>query len=233
MTIDPSGIVYVADQPNCTVRRIVLPASAPPSITTQPSAQTVNSGGNASFTVASGIHPSPSFQWQVKHGWRRDLDESERQRHLQRLRHGHIDRQFGQRGDEWRFVPTAWLPTLAGSVTSSPATLVVDTPLAVVTLAGLAGSTAVPTAPATGARFAVPSDVATDASGNIYVADTGNHTVRKVTPAGLVTTFAGQAGVSGSNDGTAAPASIILRVWRWTAQAMSMWPILITMKSER
>jgi MYXO-CTERM domain-containing protein len=52
------------------------------------------------------------------------------------------------------------------------------------------------------ARFANPSDVAVDAAGNVFVADTANHTVRKVTPAGAVTVFAGNAGVSGSNDGS-------------------------------
>lgn len=52
------------------------------------------------------------------------------------------------------------------------------------------------------ASFWLPQGVATDASGNVYVADTGNHTVRKVTPSGRVTTLAGTAGEIGSVDGT-------------------------------
>ncbi len=56
----------------------------------------------------------------------------------------------------------------------------------------------------TNARFNGPEGVALDASGNVYVADTGNYTIRKITPAGAVTTFAGFAGSSGSTDGTAA-----------------------------
>jgi sugar lactone lactonase YvrE len=54
------------------------------------------------------------------------------------------------------------------------------------------------------ALFSSPGGVAADGSGNLYVADTLNHTIRKVTTAGstwLVTTVAGEAGVAGTNDG--------------------------------
>ena len=56
------------------------------------------------------------------------------------------------------------------------------------------------------ARFDSPKAVAVDVNGNVYVADTGNHTIRKITPAGQVTTLAGQAGKSGTADGAASAA---------------------------
>jgi len=50
------------------------------------------------------------------------------------------------------------------------------------------------------AAFNTPSGIALDRHGNLYVADTGNHAIRKVTPRGEVTTLAG-GGVPGFADG--------------------------------
>lgn len=51
------------------------------------------------------------------------------------------------------------------------------------------------------ARFRNPNGLTIDAAGNLYVADWGNHTIRKITPAGEVSTFAGAPGQPGSADG--------------------------------
>ncbi|MGH7997232.1 MAG: hypothetical protein ACREFX_12875, partial [Opitutaceae bacterium] len=54
----------------------------------------------------------------------------------------------------------------------------------------------------TQARFFYPDGLAATAAGLVYVADTGNHTIRMVTaPAGVVTTYAGSAGTIGSANG--------------------------------
>ncbi|MEI9962997.1 MAG: hypothetical protein WDM76_18335 [Limisphaerales bacterium] len=55
------------------------------------------------------------------------------------------------------------------------------------------------------ARFYTPQAVAVDSAGNVYVADTSNHTIRKITPTGtnwVTSTIAGLAGNSGYSDGT-------------------------------
>lgn len=52
------------------------------------------------------------------------------------------------------------------------------------------------------ARFFDPTGVAVDSAFNVYVADSGNHTIRKITPAGVVTTLAGAPGAAGSTNGT-------------------------------
>lgn len=82
----------------------------------------------------------------------------------------------------------------------------ISTSGAVTTLAGLAGYSGRADGVGSAARFSGPAGVAVDASGNVYVADGGNNVIRKVSPVGVVSTFAGS-GVAGSADGVAMSAS--------------------------
>jgi sugar lactone lactonase YvrE len=56
-------------------------------------------------------------------------------------------------------------------------------------------------APATAAQLNLPSALALDTTGNLYLADTGSHRIRKISTAGIITTIAGTGtqGFSGDN----------------------------------
>ena len=69
------------------------------------------------------------------------------------------------------------------------------------TVAGVLETPGFNDGPALSARFFNPHGIATDSSGNVYIADRYNHTIRKLSPAGTVSTVAGVAGQSGSVDG--------------------------------
>ena len=89
--------------------------------------------------------------------------------------------------------PDGGVTTIAGSFTGSGT-------------GGLTGSSdgtaLVGSADGGGGRFDHPSDVVVDAAGNIYVADSGNHAIRKIDSSGNVTTLAGDLGYSGYQDST-------------------------------
>ncbi len=72
----------------------------------------------------------------------------------------------------------------------------------VTTFAGSAGVAGSADGQGAAARFNGPRSITLDPSGNIFVGDNANHTLRKITPAGAVSTFAGSAGLVGSIDGT-------------------------------
>ena len=76
----------------------------------------------------------------------------------------------------------------------------------VTTLAGTAGMAGGADGPGAMASFRLPAGMAVDSAGNIYVADSENATIRKISASGIVTTLAGTALISGSTDGTGAAA---------------------------
>jgi len=102
-------------------------------------------------------------------------------------------------------ISTLFITTFGfGQPTMTIATTLAITPV-VTTLAG-SGSQGSANGTGTAASFAWPAGAAVDGSGNVYVADTFNHLIRKITSAGVVTTLAGT-GSSGSANGTGTAAS--------------------------
>jgi sugar lactone lactonase YvrE len=75
-------------------------------------------------------------------------------------------------------------------------------PYTFTTVAGLAGLAGFADGQGTIALLNYPAGLAVDSAGNVYVADSGNHTIRRISASGLVTTLAGTAGTFGSADGT-------------------------------
>ncbi|RZK32169.1 MAG: hypothetical protein EOO63_02150 [Hymenobacter sp.] len=107
------------------------------------------------------------------------------------------------------------------------------TPAGVVsTLAGR-GTAGYLDGPAATAAFNYPIGVAVAGQGTVYVADYNNNCIRAISPAGVVSTWAGTT-APGLQDGPAATArSGSLRVWPATSRADCMWPTRATSVSAR
>ncbi|MEY3895087.1 MAG: hypothetical protein RLZZ214_606, partial [Verrucomicrobiota bacterium] len=88
-------------------------------------------------------------------------------------------------------VHVIWKVTPAGQITS---------------FAGLSGTSGTANGTGQNARFYNPHSLVMDAQGNLYVSDYFNSAIRKITPAGVVTTFAGTIGSPGLKDATGAAA---------------------------
>jgi sugar lactone lactonase YvrE len=81
------------------------------------------------------------------------------------------------------------------------------------TLAGTPGISGVNDGTNGDAQFTFPRGIAVDALGNVFVADLGNQAIRRVTPAGVVTTIAGSRANIGSADGFGNVAQFLYPSW--------------------
>jgi hypothetical protein len=88
---------------------------------------------------------------------------------------------------------------------AAPAFVSAQTGVVAYSFTTFAGQASVGNTDGTGiaARFNSPNGIAIDGAGNLYIADTYNHVVRRITPSGAVTTLAGS-GRQGTADGTGA-----------------------------
>lgn len=91
--------------------------------------------------------------------------------------------------------------TLYVADSSSNAIFEVTQGKAVILFAGTPGKSGATDGPGNKARFKSPQGIALDRNGTIYVADSGNQTIRRISPDGLVSTLAGKPGRRGTADG--------------------------------
>jgi hypothetical protein len=161
VTSDGAGNLYVADSGNSEIRRIVIATGAVTTLT-----------GSAGLMGSSDGTPAEAL--------------------------------FNGPGD----VANDGAGSLIVADTNNHAIRTVDIASgAVTTLAGSASSAGRDDGTATTARFQAPIGVASDGAGNLLVADSGNHAIRKIVLATqTVSTLAGFAGKAGSADGTGAAA---------------------------
>jgi DNA-binding beta-propeller fold protein YncE len=199
VTLTDSGEIYsvVITNPSTTTATsapallTVRPIAA--SISTQPMSQAVTLGGTATFTVVAGGSAPLTYQW-YKYGVAISGATAASYTTPATV--------ASDSGSE--FTVTVSNPANM-PVTSVPAALLVKHTLALI--AGELGGVGHTDATGPNASFYTPEAVATDPAGNIYVVDEVNEIIRKITPAGVVTTLAGTPGVIGSADGTGPTAS--------------------------
>jgi hypothetical protein len=178
----------------------------PPTIAVQPSPETILAGMDASFSVGASASGTLAYQWQESTNggstWT-NLTDGNGIVGSATPTLGIAQAGAAISGAEFEVVMTNGG---GGSTTSAPATLTVNAPpkgdVVAYDFTTIAG-TAPGSADGTGslARFNGPGAVATDSDGNVFVADSTNDTIREITPQGVVTTFAGAAGIPGSEDG--------------------------------
>lgn len=98
-----------------------------------------------------------------------------------------------------------------------------DSGVAVGTLAGAGpgpANTGNNNATGSAATFDAPAGVAVDSSGNVYVAEYGNNDIRKITPSGVVTLFAGSSVGGSASHGTANGTGSAASFWNPTGIAI-------------
>ncbi|MDX2043330.1 MAG: BACON domain-containing carbohydrate-binding protein [Acidobacteriota bacterium] len=197
IAVDAVGNVYIGDRENFRVRRIIFASAsdnAAPTIAVTAPTTTATFTTDASPLTVSGTATDNVGVYLVR--WSNDRGGS------------------GTAGGT-----TAWTATgiplqngvnnltltaldVRGNSTSTRLTVTFTPQQIISTFAGngLAGNTG-DGAAAVGARLFFPTGIAADADGNLYVADSANNRVRKITPAGVILPFAGNGMLGSSGDG--------------------------------
>lgn len=208
IAVDASNNVYVADFNNSTIRKVTAGGSVTTLAGSAGSPGSADSsGGSPRFNGPSGVAVDTSGNVYVADNFNCTIRKITPGGFVSTLAgtagtRGNVD----QPGSAARFnFPSGVAVDNDGNVYVADTlncTIRKITPAgAVSTFAGFAGSAGASDGAGTAARFSYPNGVAVDSSGNVYVADSNNHIIRKITPAGIVTTLAGLSGHNGTNDG--------------------------------
>jgi sugar lactone lactonase YvrE len=198
--------------------------------------QPVTTGHTVTYVASVTGNPTPTIQWQVSTDggitWTNLTNNSSYSGVTTSTLT--ITGSAALNGDEYRYVATNASGTVASNAATltvvaaqfpGPSCIVVDsagnlyvgdsssntiqkitTANIVSTLAGTAGTAGSTDGTGASALFRQPGGITIDSSGNLYVADTANFEIRKITSTGVVTTFAGSSSNSSYKDGTGAAA---------------------------
>jgi hypothetical protein len=226
VTVDSAGILYVADPDNHNIRKITPVGTSVVVTTLAGDASIKDQFGNPVGGYADGTNSAARFKRPI------DVAVDSAGNLYVADEGNSVIRKLTPEGTNWVVTTLAGVALTPGStdgigsaarfdfpfgvaVDASANVYVADTTSdairkltpagtnwVVTTVAGLGGHYGSTEGLGPDARFAGPSGIALDSVGNAYVADQVNHTIRKVTADGLVTTVAGLAGYAGSADGT-------------------------------
>ena len=213
ITADGNGRIYFTDNWTGSVRR--LGATGPVAQISEPRGITIDNGGNL-YVLNTGLDYGPLGQTTFSCTLERIAPDGTVQTIAGSFAAQEFDNTCGHvdgtgAGAQLGGHSQALAVDQAGNVYFTDTlnhTIRRVTPAGVVTtIAGSPGNPGSSDGSGSSARFFSPRGIAVGRDGNLYVADTGNLTIRRVTPDGEVTTISGKAGESGSTDTAPAPSS--------------------------
>jgi alpha-tubulin suppressor-like RCC1 family protein len=210
IAIDGSGNVYVADSENFKIRKIT-PAGVVTTFAGSGVAGSVNGTGTAaSFSHCGGLAIDISGNIYVAEYESHKIRKITPTGVVTTLAGSGIGGSADGIGTAASFFhPMAVAVDLSGNVYVadwSTNKIRKITPSGVVTTLAGSGATGAADGIGSSASFNMPEGLVVDGIGNVYVADTYNHIIRKITPSGVVTTFAGS-GTNASVNGNGTSAS--------------------------